>query len=66
MLWSFNILPKRDDKGSPIIPDPNFGQTGLVRTPLPFVVTLEPRSKEVLDVIMRDAEAAEEQFKDWL
>ncbi|TCD68719.1 hypothetical protein EIP91_010003 [Steccherinum ochraceum] len=66
MLWSFNILPKKDELGRPIIPDPSVGQTQLVRAPLPFGVVLEPRNKEVSEVIAREAEAAEESLKDWL
>jgi len=66
MLWAFNIHPKKDDAGHPVIPDPNVGLTRLVRSPMPFGVILEPRNKDVADVILRDAEAAEEQLKDWL
>lgn len=63
MRWAFNIAPAKDEHGTPIIPDPSVGTSNLVRTPLPFDVVLEPRGKEVADVIAREAEAAEEQLK---
>lgn len=66
MLWAFNILPKKDQNGRPILPDPSVGQTALVRSPLPFGLILEPRNKEVLEVIPREAESAEDQLKGWL
>lgn len=66
MLWAYNILPKKDSEGKPIIPDPTIGQTSLVRGPFPFNVTLEPRYGEVPEIIAREAEAAEDALKDWL
>ncbi|THH30213.1 hypothetical protein EUX98_g3986 [Antrodiella citrinella] len=66
LLWAFNITPKKDDMGKPIIPDFNVGETSLIRSPLPFGIVLEPRRNDVAEIILREAESAEDQLKSWL
>jgi len=66
MLATFNILPVKDDKVMPILPDHTIGTTGVARRSHPYPAALIPRNAEIVELAMREAENADEQLKGWL
>lgn len=60
MLWAFDITPKLDDAGKPILPDPSRLTQGFVCAPEEFPVQITPRSREKADTIIQEWRDAEE------
>lgn len=64
ILWAFNIEPAADDKGSPIIPDPDELTQGFVCMPVEYPAKISPRSKERADLVRREWQNAEKELLD--
>lgn len=54
MLWAFDIKPKKDAQGNPILPDPEKLTQGFVCMPEPFVCDITPRSAERAALVERE------------
>jgi hypothetical protein len=71
ILWGFDITPKLDEQGQPILPDPEELTEGIVVQPATFPVNIKPRSQHLAEVITREWIDAEEKnldptTKQWL
>ena len=60
ILWGFDIKPKKDAAGKPILPNPEKYTQGFVCMPEEFVVDIKPVSKERADIIEREWEEAKQ------
>ncbi|KAL1885839.1 hypothetical protein Plec18167_001335 [Paecilomyces lecythidis] len=54
ILWGFNIMPTLDEKGQPILPDPDRLTQGFVCMPEPYPATITPRSKHHAEIIAKE------------
>jgi cytochrome P450 len=70
ILWAFDIQPSSDDKGLPILPDPDHLTQGFVCMPEEFPARIIPRSQARADMVVREWKEAEElldpETKQWL
>jgi cytochrome P450 len=58
ILWAFDIKPKKDAQGNPIMPDPEKLTQGFVCMPEPFVCDIKPRSVERAKMVEKEWEEA--------
>lgn len=58
ILWAFDISPKLNEAGKPIMPDPGMLTQGFVCMPEPFQANITPRSKERADMVVREWDQA--------
>ena len=65
MLWAFDFSPAADEKGRPLLPDPNAATSNVTRRPKVFPCALKPRSDEIAGMISDEAARAEEALRDW-
>jgi cytochrome P450 len=56
ILWAFEIKPKKDANGHPILPDPEKYTQGFVCMPEPFVADITPISVERAAIVEREWE----------
>ncbi|KAJ9645508.1 hypothetical protein H2204_001088 [Knufia peltigerae] len=64
ILWAFEITPKLNSQGQPILPDPNELTQGFVVLPVDFPAQIKPRSKERADMVRRAWEQAQSECLD--
>lgn len=64
VLWAFDIAPKLDGAGKPIVPDPDRLTQGFVCMPEPYQADITPRSKEKADMVVREWEEAKRECLD--
>ncbi|KAK3935641.1 O-methylsterigmatocystin oxidoreductase [Diplogelasinospora grovesii] len=64
MLWGFNITPKLDAQGKPILPDPDRLTQGFVCMPEEYQATITPRSEERKQMIIDEWKTAERECLD--
>ncbi|KAF5387458.1 hypothetical protein D9757_007765 [Collybiopsis confluens] len=65
ILWAFNISPSSNPNGTPKLPSPDNFLGGLVISPAPFECLFIPRSTSATELILREAEQAEIDAKQW-
>ena len=70
-LWAFNIGPKTDTKGDPVLPDASRLTQGFVCMPQEFSATIEARSTQRADLVRSEWKQAQESLlhtdtKQWL
>ncbi|KAJ7111970.1 cytochrome P450 [Mycena epipterygia] len=63
ILWGFNLSKARDDSGREIEVDTFAYTDGFNSVPLPFPISIMPRSAGHLAIIERENEAAQEEMK---
>ncbi|KAJ5141216.1 hypothetical protein N7526_002211 [Penicillium atrosanguineum] len=70
ILWAFSIEPVLNEKGLPILPDPDRLTQGFVCMPEEFPASIIPRSQARADMVVREWKKAEElldpETKQWL
>ncbi|KAL5360220.1 cytochrome P450 [Aspergillus floccosus] len=70
MMWAFDVKPKLDEQGQPILPDPDHLTQGFVCMPEEFSARITPRSKERADMVVREWEKEQRclhpETKQWL
>ncbi|OQD76085.1 hypothetical protein PENDEC_c005G00753 [Penicillium decumbens] len=70
ILWAFQVEPALDDKGRPILPDPDRLTQGFVCMPEEFPARITPRSQAHADMVVQEWKEAEELLdpdtKQWL
>ena len=70
MAWAFDIVPKLDAAGQPILPDIEAMTQGLAILPLPFQAQFKPRSEPRRQMVEDDWSEAEQLLdpvtKQWL
>ena len=64
MLWAFDISPKLDDQGQPILPNPDKLTQGFVVLPVEFPAQIKPRSEARAAVVKGEWEAAQREHLD--
>lgn len=60
ILWAFEIRPKKDAQGRPILPDPEKYTQGFVCMPEEFEADITPVSKERAEMVEREWAQAKE------
>ena len=63
-LWAFNVQPKLNELGNPVLPETEMEGPSLVQ-PRKFSYHLIPRNASVLGVIAEEAAKAEEELIPW-
>lgn len=70
ILWAFKIEPALDEKGRPILPDPDRLTQGFVCMPEEFPARITPRSQARADMVIKEWQEAEglldPETKQWL
>ncbi|KAF8999598.1 cytochrome P450 [Cyathus striatus] len=66
ILWAFDVLPVKDNKGHPVVPPTDQFTTGLVSEPKPFRYELVVRRSERVPLILQEAERAEDEALGWM
>ncbi|OQV03623.1 hypothetical protein CLAIMM_08642 [Cladophialophora immunda] len=64
MLWAFRFEPTTDDRGRPIVPDPDELTQGFVCMPVEFPCQITPRSQARAEMVRREWEDAERECLD--
>ncbi|KAJ2893599.1 hypothetical protein MKZ38_008422 [Zalerion maritima] len=64
MLWAFDIKPKMDAGGRPILPDPDKLTQGFVCMPEDFECDIAPRSMERAKLVTKEWQEAEREHLD--
>lgn len=59
MMWAFNVRPKLDAQGKPILPDPDRLTQGFVCMPEHFDAKITPRSDERAEILTKEWENAQ-------
>jgi len=65
MLWAFDFSPAVNEKGRPLLPDPDAATSNVTRRPNVFPCALKPRSEEVAGMIIDEAARAEDALREW-
>ncbi|KAF8888758.1 cytochrome P450 [Infundibulicybe gibba] len=65
VLWAFDVLPQLDDKGQPILPDPDHFTNGFNSKPVSFDCRLVPRSPKTVECIESGWQAAKSKLAAW-
>ena len=65
-MWAFTVEPARDELGTPVLPDMNdqVGH-GVIRRPVPFKFSIQPRFPDVVDMIQKQSTEADQALKAW-
>ena len=62
ILWAFDIVPAKDEKGIDVLPDPSRLTQGFICMPEPFKATIKPRSPERAALIRQSWEEAQKEL----
>lgn len=62
ILWAFDIVPAKDEKGNDILPDPSKLTQGFICMPEPFQATIKPRSARRAELIRKSWEDAQKKL----
>lgn len=60
LLWAFEFLEPTDENGKTIHLDPDAYNAGILQAPLPFKVTVKPRSQKHIDTIRKELVKAQQ------
>ena len=65
-MWAFVVEPAKDGFGTPVLPDMNdqVGH-GVIRMPVPFKFSIQPRFPDVVDMIQKQSTEADQALKAW-
>ncbi|KAF4615654.1 hypothetical protein D9613_012488 [Agrocybe pediades] len=65
ILWAFDVVPPKDEKGNEILPSTDDFVGGLTITPRPFGYLLKERGPDVRGVVLEEWRRASEDTFDW-
>ncbi|KAK7440251.1 hypothetical protein VKT23_017192 [Stygiomarasmius scandens] len=65
LLWAFDIAPKLDQQGHPVLPDPYNFTNGFNSRPVSFECRITPRNKSVVKCLEAECQEARVKLNAW-